>query len=216
MALINNITINEHSSIRISDKYCIYADPYMIKQNAHDADLILITHPHYDHYSPNDIKKVSKDGTFVIAPESMRFEIYRVSSNAKFMKAGGEFETLGINIRAVSSYNVKKENHLKDAGWLGYVVTIGKTRVYIAGDLDKCDEAEEGMCDIALIPIGGTYTFDYRAAAKFVNRIKPKIVIPTHYGSIVGSYDDADKFSQLVDKSIKVDIKIKRKEPETF
>ncbi len=216
MALINDITINEHSSIRIADRFCIYVDPFMIRQNAHDADLILITHPHYDHYSPNDIKKVSKDGTLMIAPDSMRVEMYRVSSNVHFMQPGDEHETLGISIKAVSSYNARKENHLKAAGWLGYVMTIGKTRVYVSGDMDKCDEAEEGFCDIAMVPIGGTYTFDYKGAAKFVNKIKPKIVVPTHYGTIVGEYGDADKFAELVDKGIKVVIKVPKKEPEMF
>ena len=208
MSFIDKIFVNCHSSILISDKYNFRIDPYMISQNMHDSDVILITHPHHDHYSPNDIKKVTKEGTLMIAPESMRSEMYRVSSNVKFMHVGEGFDYLGVHIRAVSSYNLRKEYHIKDVGWLGYVLTFAKTRVYIAGDLDKCDEAVEGFCDIALVPVGGTYTFGCKSAANFVNKIKPKYVIPTHYASIVGSEEDADKFAALVDKDIKVVRKI--------
>ena len=208
MAIIDEIFINAHSSILIKDKYNIRIDPYMISGNLHDTDLLLITHPHYDHFSPADIKKVLKDGCLVIAPESIRQEIYRVSSNTLFMEPGQEEENLGYKIKAVSAYNKTKEFHLKSAAWLGYLITIAKTRIYIAGDLDACDEAEEGFCDIAIVPIGGQYTFDYKAAAKFVNKIKPKYVIPSHYGTIVGDLADAEKFKALVDPSIKVVLKI--------
>ena len=124
MAIIDEIYINAHSSILIKDNYTIRIDPYMLPSVTHDADILMITHPHYDHFSPSDIHKVMKDGTLVIGPDSCRQEIYRVSSNTVFMKPGDSIDELGIHIKALSSYNKSKEFHLKSANYLGFLITI--------------------------------------------------------------------------------------------
>ncbi len=175
----------------------------------HDAAYILITHDHYDHFSPEDIEKVANKNTILVVPEKMRSKADKISGMVKRIETvspGIKTEIDGLSIEAVPSYNILKPFHPKSAGWVGYILNIDGERIYIAGDTDLTKEAKEIKCDIALIPIGGTYTMDAKKAAELVNIIKPKAVIPTHYGSIVGTAKDADAFAKLVDESIDVKI----------
>ena len=106
-------------------------------------------------------------------------------------------------------YNVNKQFHQKDNQWVGYIIEIDKTRYYIAGDTDLTPENKQVNCDVAFIPVGGTYTMNYTEAAELVNAIKPKIVVPTHYGDIVGEKDDGEKFKKLLNGNIQCEILIK-------
>ena len=115
---------------------------------------------------------------------------------------------LGIEIEGVPAYNTNKPNHPKENGWLGYVLEIGPHQIYVAGDTDRIPEGEAVQCDIALVPIGGTYTMNASEAAAFVNAMRPHSVIPTHYASIVGSLDDARTFIKHLDRDIEVCLKI--------
>ncbi len=202
-----NITVNDQSSIRFAGKKVIYADPFNIFGQTHDADLIFITHPHYDHFSSEDISRVSNAGTRFVVPGDMKSELDRigVSEDHIYTIAAGEKMSIdGVGVEAVPAYNTNKAFHEKSKGWLGYVLTLGNTRYYIAGDTDGLEENTKIECDVAFIPIGGTYTMDAAEAASFVNRLHPACVIPIHYGSIVGKKADFEVFRAAVDDDIEV------------
>ena len=210
--MVDNIKVFTHSSIRVQSRdKVIYADPFEMKQAPHDADIILITHDHYDHFSPNDISKVAKPETVLVVPEKMAKkagDAKSLVSRIETVPQGASIDVDGLKIETVPAYNTLKPFHMKSAGWVGYIFEADGKRVYIAGDTDATKEAKAVKCDIALVPIGGHYTMDYKDAAAVVNAIKPEVAIPTHYGSIVGSTEDGNKFTELVDDSIKVEIKI--------
>lgn len=211
MELINEITINEHSSIRIGGEKVLYFDPFHVKEEVHDADVIFFTHSHYDHFSPEDFRKLAKEGTVYVAPKTCKKDLNKAKIPEKdcvFMKPDREEEVCGVKVRSVLSYNPMKPFHPKSNEWLGYVVEVGGEKVYVCGDMDDTPEGRAVDCDIVLVPCGGTYTMDAKAAAGFVNALKPKTAIPTHYGSIVGKAKDGEKFKKGVDKGIEVVFKI--------
>lgn len=203
--MLNQITVNAQSSIRIGGKTVLYFDPFRIENARNDADIIFITHPHFDHFSPADIEKVCRQETVFVAPETMAAELKEAGiTNAVLMKAGETKTVCGIAVRAVPAYNPNKKFHPKQNGWIGYIVTVGGKRIYVSGDTDATDEAAAVCCDIALIPIGGTYTMNPEEAAELINRMQPETVIPTHYGTIVGSRSDGDAFAKRVKPEITV------------
>ena len=207
--MINNISINCHSSIKINGEKVIYIDPYKIKEVNKDADLIFITHEHYDHYSIEDINKIKKSNTRFIVPKSMknRLIIDRISENDIIsVDVKNKYNVDDIEFETIPAYNINKSFHPKNSNWVGYIININNIKYYIAGDTDITDEAINVKCDIAFIPIGGTYTMDYKEAATLTNKIKPKYAIPIHYGLIVGKYEDAIKYSNLLDKEIECKI----------
>lgn len=197
----DKITINCHSSIRISGDKIIYFDPYKIEEKSNDADIIFITHDHYDHFDISSIKNIIKDTTIIVVPESINSEelenynVIKVIPNMNYNIDGYKVET-------IPSYNVNKKFHPKENGWVGYIITIDNEKIYIAGDTDITDENKKVKCDIALVPIGGTFTMTYGEAAELINTIKPKVVIPTHYELIVGSSEDGVYFKDLLNKDI--------------
>ena len=210
--MINNIMINCHSSIKINGEKIIYIDPYKIKEINKDADLIFITHEHYDHYSIEDINKIKKSNTRFIVPKSMknRLVIDEISeSDIISVDVKNKYSVDDIEFETIPAYNINKSFHPKSNNWVGYIININNIKYYIAGDTDITDEAINVKCDIAFIPIGGTYTMDYKEAATLTNKIKPKYTIPIHYGLIVGKYEDAIKYSNLLDKEIECKIIIK-------
>ena len=207
--MINNISINCHSSIKINGEKVIYVDPYKIKEINKDADLIFITHEHYDHYSIEDINKIKKSNTRFIVPKSMknRLIIDGISENDIIsVDVKNKYNVDDIEFETIPAYNINKSFHPKSNNWVGYIININNIKYYIAGDTDITDEAINVKCDIAFIPIGGTYTMDYKEAATLTNKIKPKYAIPIHYGLIVGKYEDAIKYSNLLDKEIECKI----------
>ena len=207
--MINNIMINCHSSIKINEEKVIYVDPYKIKGINNDADLIFITHEHYDHYSIEDINKIKKSNTRFIVPKSMknRLVIDEISeSDIISVDVKNKYSVDDIEFETIPAYNINKSFHPKSNNWVGYIININNIKYYIAGDTDITDEAINVKCDIAFIPIGGTYTMDYKEAATLTNKIKPKYAIPIHYGLIVGKYEDAIKYSNLLDKEIECKI----------
>lgn len=210
--ITDKIRLFTQNSIRIeSDAGIVYVDPFSMNEAPHDADFILLTHNHYDHFSPEDILKVCKDSSVMIVPENMESDageltdavdmIYTVEPEMKKNVNGLELET-------IPAYNNSKSFHPRNAGWVGYILTVDGKRIYIAGDTDMTDDNRKLKCDVAMIPIGGTYTMDAKQAAELINTIKPEIAIPTHYGKVVGSPADADEFVRLVETSIKVEIKM--------
>ena len=211
----DNITVNTQSSIRIEGSKTIYIDPYKRSKAAHDADLILITHAHYDHYDEPSLRNVAGKNSFVVCPDSMFNEVNALGLGAKgsaAMEPGAEIkpdgDLEGITIKAVPAYNLNKNFHPKANGWVGYVIKMDGVTYYAAGDTDALPELEDVKCDIAFVPIGGTYTMTAKEAAGLINKIKPEIAVPIHYGTIVGSAKDVDTFKAAVDSSIKVVTKV--------
>ena len=190
-----------HSAFRLDCGSIVYFDPYKV-EGSHDADIVLISHGHYDHLDPKSIAAVSKDDTVVICPNAC---VGKVESDAHGLSIG-DAVTLGpVRVEAVASYNLEKTNHQMDS-CLGYVVEAEGKRVYHGGDTDNIPEMKElGRIDAALLPVGGTYTMDWREAADAVATIKPKIAVPMHYGEVVGTLEDAVMFRNKVnsDKTAK-------------
>ncbi len=201
-------TLNAQSSIKIESDRIIYFDPYLIKKESHDADYIFITHEHYDHFDLDSINKVSNENTLIILPDSMAIKVlYKLNSNnVRGVIPNEEYTINGLHFTTIPSYNTNKDFHKKESKWVGYLVDIEDKVVYVAGDTDITPENEEVECDIAFLPIGGTYTMDYEEAAKLANIIKPEVVVPIHYETIVGTRDDANKFKELLDESIECQI----------
>ena len=207
-----DIEVFINNSIRIAtDMGPVYIDPFKMKKEPHDAAVVLITHPHYDHMSPKDIEKVSCDKTIMIVPESVKDKAKEFAAyvgEIRTMKAGDNMQAGQIKVEAVPAYNIFKPFHLKICGWLGYIITIDGKRIYVSGDIDAIKEARAVRCDIAMIPIGGFYTMNAKRAAKLINEIRPEIAIPTHYGSVIGKPEDAEEFKSLVKEPVRVEIKM--------
>lgn len=220
MSSLENVRVFTQSAIRIEGAAgtVAYFDPFALTdaEATHDADYVLITHAHYDHLSPEDYARVAGEKTVVVAPTSMELEVAGLGAAAtQLMSAGEKIELPGLCVEAVPAYNVEPERlgmHPRENGWLGYVVTIDgePTRYYVSGDTDQNPDNEVVRCDVALVPIGGTYTYDPGQAAAFVNALRPAAVVPTHYGSIVGTYANFDAFAAAVDPAIEVIRKLER------
>ena len=217
---LENVRVFTQSAIRLEGAHgtVIYFDPFALTdaEAAHDADYVLITHAHYDHFSPEDYARVAGKKTVVVAPASLADEVAGLGATAVHLMAAGEkIELPGLCVEAIPAYNVEPERlgmHPQGNGWLGYVVTLDgePMRYYVSGDTDQNPDNETVSCDVVLVPIGGTYTCDPRQAAAFVNALRPAAVVPTHYGSIVGTYDDFDAFAAEVDPTITVTRKLER------
>lgn len=207
--MLENIQVLCHSSIKINEGKVIYFDPFKINESYNDADIIFITHDHYDHYSEEDIDKVIKKDTVIVVPDGIQTKLLKKgikSANIIIVEPEKTYMTEGIKFETVSAYNTNKAFHPKENGWVGYIVEIDNIRYYIAGDTDITEENKKVKCDIAFVPVGGTYTMDFKEAAELVNVIKPKIAVPIHYGSIVGTNEDAIGFERLLNPEIKCKI----------
>ncbi len=206
--MLDFITVNTHSSIRIADEKIIYIDPFKITDESHDADIILITHDHFDHYSPEDILKIMRPDTVLVMPQKMK------SSDATGLtptqvSPSDSITVKGISIETIPAYNKLKPFHPKSKGWVGYIINSSEHgRIYIAGDTDITDENSQVRCRIAMLPAGGTYTMNAANAAKLANTIRPEYAIPVHYGSVAGSMKDGETFKVAVDSSIEVVLKL--------
>lgn len=210
--MLENIEVLCHSSIRINKEKVIYIDPFKINKNYNDADIIFITHDHYDHYSEEDIDKVIKEDTTIVISKDLLKKLLKkgINKNAIIVaEPNKEYETQGIKFNTIHAYNINKKFHPKENNWLGYIITINNVKYYVAGDTDITDENRKVKCDVAFVPVGGTYTMDFKEAARLINEIKPKIAIPIHYGSIVGTEQDARNFINLLNSEIKGVILIK-------
>lgn len=200
-----DISINTHSSIKISGSAVIYADPFEITDASNDADMVLITHPHFDHFSPDDIKKIMRADSFIVFPASMKSEIAGQgfeNERCVPLSPGEKTDIGGVRITAVPAYNVNAPFHTRDRNWLGYIAELDGEKIFIAGDTDKTPENSAVVCDTALLPAGGKYTMDYKEAAALALALSPKKAVPTHYGSIAGTKDDGRKFAELIKNDI--------------
>ena len=204
--MLENIEVLYHSSIRISKNKAIYIDPFKIDKDYNDADIVFITHDHFDHYSEEDIDKVINENTTIIIPEELLTKILRkgINKNAVItVESNKEYMVQGIKFETIPAYNTNKTFHPKENDWVGYIITLDGIRYYIAGDTDITEENKKVKCDVAFVPVGGTYTMDFKEAAQLINEIQPKIAVPIHYGSVVGTKQDATDFIKLLHPNIK-------------
>ncbi|MBC8249413.1 MAG: MBL fold metallo-hydrolase [Anaerolineales bacterium] len=198
--MIENIHWLGHDTFRIENDKTIYIDPIKLKGRPPKADLILITHDHFDHCSPDDVAKLAKDDTVIV---TIAAAAQKLKGDVRVVKPGESLVVLGIPIETVPAYNVNKFRspgvpfHPKESEHVGFILTVGGLRIYHAGDTDVIPEMDDIEADIALLPVGGTYTMTADEAAQAANRIQPKVAIPMHHSAIVGSVRDAERFRDL-------------------
>jgi L-ascorbate metabolism protein UlaG (beta-lactamase superfamily) len=197
-----------HASFRLDGPPTIYFDPWRLKGESPQADVVLVSHEHFDHCSPEDVGQISGPGTVIVANSGAAKNLH---GDVRVLQPG-EHVTVGeVRIEAIPAYNVDKFRspgvpfHPKEAGHVGYVVTVGQERIYFAGDTDHIPEMAGLDCDVALLPIGGTYTMDAEEAAQAATDIGPEVVVPMHWGSeVVGTRDDVERFRSLYEGEVVV------------
>ncbi len=206
--IADNIKWFGHASLMLKiDGKNIFIDPWKLKKVKEKADIILITHSHFDHFSEDDIKKILKPDTFLYSSEDV---VNKVSvKNKKIIKPFEEVSSGSIIIKGFPAYNTNKNFHPKSNNWLGFIIEYGGVSIYIAGDSDVTEEAKKIKANIMILPIGGTYTMNDFEAAELVNLVKPEYAIPIHFGDVVGTKENAFKFKSLVNKPTVVLIKEK-------
>ena len=202
MPLLDKIIHIGHASFKInSDAGVIYIDPLKLPAKSESADFIFITHEHFDHCSPEDLEKIVKEDTIIVAPKECAPKL-----NQQFEKIKpGDKKTVGnIEVETIPAYNLDKFRepglpyHPKEESKVGYILTIDGERLYHAGDTDFVDEMKSlTNIDVALLPVSGTYVMTAEEAARAANAFKPKTVVPMHYSELVGSPGDAGKFKEL-------------------
>jgi len=181
---MNNIFVNTRSSIKVTGSKTIYFDPLELEKVPKDADIIFVTHEHYDHFSPEDIRKVLKDDTKVIVPASM-LEVVKEKcvevKNLYGILPGQTGECDGVKYHGIPAYNIGKAFHPKERNWVGYLVEMDRVTYYAMGDTDVTPEAQAVDVDVIFVPVGGKYTMDADEAAAFINQKPRGLVVPIHY-----------------------------------
>lgn len=190
---VKNIYWLGHDSFRFdAGGKQIYIDPWKLSAKTPAADYIFISHGHYDHFSKDDIKKIQKEKTKIICPADVAKQ---VTGDVIPMKPNQQIDVDELKIKAIAAYNIDKKFHPKENNWLGFVIQLQDgTKVYHAGDTDFIPEMKTLQVDIAMLPVSGTFVMTADDAALAANTFKPRIVIPMHFGDIVGSQSDAAKF----------------------
>ncbi len=205
--VLENIYWLGHDAIKIkAGSKIILIDPFQLKDGEEKADLILVTHPHFDHTSEEDINKILKEDTVIVGVHESLTNLKGVK---KEVKVGDKIVVDGIEIEAVPSYNTNKDFHPKSKGWLGFIVTVDGIKIYHAGDTDRIPEMKNFKAHIALLPVSGTYVMTWEEAVAAAIDINPQIAIPMHYGAIVGTESDAQQFARALEGKLRVVIKQK-------
>ncbi len=190
-----------HASFRLDGPPTVYFDPWKLKDGSPQADIVLVSHEHFDHCSPEDVERISGPQTVIVAnPEAAK----KLQGDVRVLRPGEQLTVGEVQIEAVPAYNVNKFRspgnpfHPKEGEHVGYVVTVGEERLYFAGDTDHTPEMAGVNCDVALLPVGGTYTMDAEEAAQAADTIKPRVTVPMHWGAgVVGERTDAERFRSL-------------------
>ncbi len=194
--MIGKIHFINHDCFRFEGEVVVYTDPFHVPDGLPKADLVLISHDHFDHCSPEDLDKIKKDKTTFVAIAACQKQL---SGDVKIVKPGDRLKAQGVEIEAVPAYNTDKDFHPKAQGHVGYVFTLRGQRIYFAGDTDHIPEMKDIQCDIALLPVSGTYVMTAEQAVEAARDIGAKVVIPMHYGDIVGTREDAERFAKMYD-----------------
>jgi L-ascorbate metabolism protein UlaG (beta-lactamase superfamily) len=191
--LLQGITWLGHDSFKIkSSEGVIYVDPRNLAA-AEPADLILITHEHHDHFSPDDVKKLRKPDTVIVTVAQVAKDL---KGDVRVVKPGDTLTVKGIKIEAVPAYNPNKQFHPRAVGHVGFIISVGGRRIYHAGDTDVIPEMAKLEVDVALLPVGGKYTMNASEAADAVNLIRPGVAVPMHWGDLIGTRADAEAFQK--------------------
>jgi L-ascorbate metabolism protein UlaG (beta-lactamase superfamily) len=194
LKILNNLRWIGHDSFRIEKPIVIYIDPWKLSDDPPPADLILISHEHQDHCSPEDIERIRTSETKVVANPSAS---KKIKTPVTILPAGESIEYQNVLIKAVPAYNIEKPFHPKSAGHVGYILIIEGESLYFAGDTDHIQEMSDFSCDVALLPVSGTYVMEAEEACRAAADIGPRVAIPMHYGAgVVGTVEDAQKFKE--------------------
>lgn len=199
--MLENVKCLCQSAIKIEDEKVIYFDPIEIKEKLSDADIIFITHDHFDHFDSKSINNIKKDDTIIVIPGTLKEKCLDMFSmeNILVVEPQKEYEIDNIKFETVPAYNINKDFHPRSNNWVGYNATIKDKKYYVMGDTDATEEAEKVKCNYLFIPVGGVYTMTWKEAASLTNVIKPDVVVPIHYGYACGSKDDAINFINNID-----------------
>ncbi len=192
-----------HASFKIRhEDTVIYIDPWKLKESPGDATLVFVSHSHHDHYSPGDIAKVSGPDTKLIASA----DVVAKEKAGEGIMPGLMIELEGVRVRGVAAYNPEKAFHPKSNNWVGFLIEIGSKQIYYAGDTDLTEQIKnlKDIIDVALLPVGGTYTMNAEEAAEATKYIKPALAIPYHWGDIIGGQEDAEQFAALAECEVKI------------
>lgn len=197
--MLDAFTWYKQSAILWRGAKVVYIDPWDVPEDEPKADAILITHAHFDHFQPDQISNLVKPGTVILAPEDCAAELS--AGDVRGVKPGQTGDVLGISYQTIAAYNAKPERlemHPRDNNWVGYVLDLGGTKTYLAGDTDHVPEMGGVKADVAFVPIGGTYTMDVDEAAGAVREIAPRIAVPYHFGFVVGSPELGPQFVEKI------------------
>lgn len=210
--MLKDIEVLCHSSIKINKEKIIYIDPFKIQKEYKDADIIMITHSHYDHFLEEAINKVKKENTKICITKDLEERTLKLGFNKEnilIVEPNKKYNIEEIKFETIPAYNISKQFHPKENNWVGYIIEINNIKYYVAGDTDITEENKNVKCDVAFVPVGGTYTMDSKEATELVNIIKPKVAVPVHYGTIVGTKEDAENFRKMLNEKINCKILIK-------
>jgi L-ascorbate metabolism protein UlaG (beta-lactamase superfamily) len=210
--LLDSLEWLGHSGFRIRlGRAVVYIDPYRVPAGSPAADLILITHGHYDHFSPQDVERLSAKGTWLVGPAAVAERVSgRVHSIAPGESLGDEL-VRGVDVRAVAAYNTSKRDgdgnpfHPPEAGWVGYELNVRGERLYHSGDTDVIPEMDgvTGV-DVALLPVSGVYVMTAQEAAEAARRIQPRVAVPMHWGEHIGTEEDARIFAERAPVKVRI------------
>jgi L-ascorbate metabolism protein UlaG (beta-lactamase superfamily) len=210
--LLDSLDWLGHSGFRITvGRSVVYIDPYRVPESAPQADLILITHGHYDHFSPQDVERLSKRDTWLVGPAAVA---ERVSGQVHRIAPGEMLDdelVRGVHVSAVAAYNTSKRNaegrpfHPRDAGWVGYDINVRGERLYHSGDTDVIPEMDSVTgVDVALLPVSGVYVMTAQEAAEAARRIQPRVAVPMHWGEHLGTEEDARTFADKASVEVRI------------
>jgi L-ascorbate metabolism protein UlaG (beta-lactamase superfamily) len=210
--LLDSVEWLGHSGFRLTvGKAVVYIDPYRVADAAPKADLILITHGHYDHFSPQDVEKLSGDRTWLVGPAAVA---ERVSGQVHSIAPGESLEdelVRGVLVSAVAAYNTSKRDpsgkvfHPREAGWVGYELNVRGERLYHSGDTDVIPEMDSVTgVDVALLPVSGVYVMTAQEAAEAARRIQPRVAVPMHWGQHIGTERDAREFAERAPVEVRI------------
>jgi L-ascorbate metabolism protein UlaG (beta-lactamase superfamily) len=210
--LLDSLEWLGHSGFRIGvGKAVVYIDPYRVPDGSPPADLILITHGHYDHFSPQDVERLSGKGTWLVGPAAVA---ERVSGRVHSIAPGEALDdelVRGVHVAAVAAYNTSKRDgdgkpfHPREAGWVGYELNVRGERLYHSGDTDVIPEMDTVTgVDIALLPVSGVYVMTAQEAAEAARRIQPRVAVPMHWGENIGSEADARTFAEHAPVEVRI------------